>query len=81
MMQPEARTHVASALPTMLSWLTIPLGALVLSLLIRGCKRSSTVQGSPPPGPKKLPILGNLLNMPKQRQWIAYQRWAKEYGT
>ena len=33
-----------------------------------------------PPGPKKLPILGNLLDIPTTFEWITYARWTKEYG-
>ncbi|KAI0374206.1 cytochrome P450 [Pilatotrama ljubarskyi] len=33
-----------------------------------------------PPGPKRLPILGNALNIPMSKQWLTFQRWAEEYG-
>jgi hypothetical protein len=33
-----------------------------------------------PPGPKKLPLIGNLLDKPKEYQWLDYQRWAKAYS-
>jgi len=32
-----------------------------------------------PPGPKKLPLIGNLLDMPKGFEWVTYQRWAQQY--
>ncbi|KAJ6550242.1 cytochrome P450 [Mycena capillaripes] len=34
-----------------------------------------------PPGPKKLPILGNLLDVPSELQWEAYSRWSQEFGS
>jgi hypothetical protein len=77
----EAPYTLRFSLSTMISWPTISLGAVVLSLLVWWRKRSSVVHLSLPPGPKKLPLIGNLLDMPKGKQWIAYQRWAKEYGT
>jgi hypothetical protein len=33
-----------------------------------------------PPGPKKLPLIGNLLNTPTSFQWITYHKWCKEFG-
>lgn len=33
-----------------------------------------------PPGPKKHPLIGNLLVMPKKNEWETYHRWCKEYG-
>ena len=33
-----------------------------------------------PPGPKKLPLLGNILDMPKEFDWETYHSWSKEYG-
>lgn len=34
-----------------------------------------------PPGPKKLPLIGNLLNMPKSSEWLTYLQWGKEFST
>jgi hypothetical protein len=33
-----------------------------------------------PPGPKPWPIIGNLLNTPKQTPWIAYRDMSKKHG-
>lgn len=32
-----------------------------------------------PPGPKKLPLVGNLFDVPAAFQWETYMRWSKEY--
>ncbi|KAL0578229.1 hypothetical protein V5O48_003766 [Marasmius crinis-equi] len=33
-----------------------------------------------PPGPKGIPILGNILDLPRTRPWITFAKWAQEYG-
>ncbi|KAF8799180.1 cytochrome P450 [Phlegmacium glaucopus] len=34
-----------------------------------------------PPGPKKLPLLGNLLDFPTSHEWLKYAEWAKEFNS
>ncbi|KAJ7463862.1 cytochrome P450 [Mycena galericulata] len=34
-----------------------------------------------PPGPRKLPLLGNLFNIPSRRPWEAYMAWSKLYKS
>ncbi|KAI0063359.1 cytochrome P450 [Artomyces pyxidatus] len=33
-----------------------------------------------PPGPKSLPLIGNLFDIPSQKPWLTYTKWAKQYG-
>ena len=43
--------------------------------------RHTRHRGGPlPPGPAPLPVIGNLLDMPKERPWVAYRDWSHKYG-
>ncbi|KIM67833.1 hypothetical protein SCLCIDRAFT_1189995 [Scleroderma citrinum Foug A] len=33
-----------------------------------------------PPGPKQLPLLGNMLDMPSIKPWLTFAEWAHKYG-
>lgn len=32
------------------------------------------------PGPRGYPIVGNLLDVPKDEQWLTFDKWIREYG-
>lgn len=49
---------------------------LVLGYFIRKYLRSAKL----PPGPRRLPILGNVLDAPEGSPWVAFNKWVKEYG-
>ncbi|KAJ7251429.1 cytochrome P450, partial [Mycena rebaudengoi] len=34
-----------------------------------------------PPGPKKLPLFGNLFGLPSEFEWETYAKWSKEIGS
>ncbi|KAI0259756.1 cytochrome P450 [Gloeopeniophorella convolvens] len=34
-----------------------------------------------PPGPKRLPIIGNLLDMPSREEWVTYKEWSEKFGS
>lgn len=33
-----------------------------------------------PPGPKGIPLLGNVYDIPPRREWVTYAKWSREYG-
>ncbi|KAI0295936.1 hypothetical protein BC826DRAFT_1006304 [Russula brevipes] len=34
-----------------------------------------------PPGPRPLPIIGNLFDIPKESSWLTYTQFSKTYGS
>ncbi|KAG0706787.1 cytochrome P450 [Suillus ampliporus] len=54
---------------------------LLLSISIRVRRQRRQRGGLPlPPGPKGLPILGNVLDLDASAPWRSYTDWAKKYG-
>lgn len=33
-----------------------------------------------PPGPKRLPVIGNVHQMPQEAPWLVFSEWSKTYG-
>lgn len=60
---------------------------LVLSVAVLFFKRTYekhkiNPQGLPyPPGPNPLPVIGNVLDIPKVTPWLTYARWGKQFGA
>ncbi|KAH6905497.1 cytochrome P450 [Coprinopsis sp. MPI-PUGE-AT-0042] len=62
-----------------LGWL-LAIGALTfITLAVLRGRRSA--RGLPlPPGPKGLPLLGNIFQIPSEKPWEVYNEWRKVYG-
>jgi hypothetical protein len=61
--------------PILLALVLIAPFALVLLSSDRSRKRLPL-----PPGPPGLPIIGNLLDIPRSREWLKYAEWSRQYG-
>jgi hypothetical protein len=53
--------------------------AAALGLCYRLYKRRTALPL--PPGPKGLPLIGNVLNMPKSHAWKTFAQWGDIYGN
>ncbi|KAH9067504.1 cytochrome P450 [Lactarius vividus] len=60
----------------------LPVAALLAAFLYTIRHVRSNYRGLPyPPGPKRIPIIGNLLNMPSREEWVTYKMWSDQYGS
>ncbi|KAJ2922909.1 hypothetical protein H1R20_g14169, partial [Candolleomyces eurysporus] len=65
----------------MASWLSLIDGLAILSVLYVAKRLLSHRRSHPlPPGPKRLPLLGNLLDMPTGQEWFTFADWGKKWG-
>lgn len=59
--------------------------ASFLVAIVKGIGSKAATKAPKPPGPRRLPLIGSLLQMPsptgKQAQWRVYKAWQQEYGT
>lgn len=57
-------------------------GALIVAVLawsgMRALKNKRNFP--PPPGPKGFMLIGNMFDIPKEREWLTYTDWGKKYG-
>lgn len=59
--------------------LAVIAAACMVTSLIKQLSRCSK-EPLYPPGPKPLPLLGNIHDIPLVSPWIAYTEWGRTYG-
>ncbi|TFK26029.1 OrdA protein [Coprinopsis marcescibilis] len=52
----------------------LTIGVLLIRSLLKTDKKGL------PPGPKGLPAIGNLLDMPKEKEWLTFTEWGRKFG-
>ncbi|ESK89434.1 cytochrome p450 [Moniliophthora roreri MCA 2997] len=66
-------------MPSQLHLISLCLLLLVALLLVRS--RSQKARNLLPPGPKPLPLIGNLLDVPQSFEWKTYAEWSQLYQS
>ncbi|KAF9468823.1 cytochrome P450 [Collybia nuda] len=54
--------------------------AFLLLFLLKGLVQRWNQPASLPPGPKGLPFVGNILDMPSEREWLTFAHWGEQWG-
>ncbi|KAF9238505.1 cytochrome P450 [Melanogaster broomeanus] len=55
--------------------------ALCLTVILRAWRKRTLRNGLPlPPGPKGLPLIGNVFDLNISEPWLSYEQWGKKYG-
>ena len=62
-----------------LTILDVSLGCLGLFLLAR-LLNGNGGKLPLPPGPRGLPFIGNVMDMPKSHEWYTFIQWSKKWG-
>ncbi|KAJ7509664.1 cytochrome P450 [Mycena galericulata] len=65
----------------MSSQASIVIVVICASLLFVGRLYSKRSKLPLPPGPKKLPLIGNLFDIPAKFQWETYAQWSEQYNS
>ncbi|KAG7085519.1 hypothetical protein E1B28_003079 [Marasmius oreades] len=61
---------------TFVDFVLAAIGLYCITRLISSKKSSLPL----PPGPKGLPLIGNILDMPQGQEWLTFAKWGEQYG-
>lgn len=72
--------YILYAMSKLLS-LGIALTTIFTVVLLKNIFTSKRSIASLPPGPPKLPLFQNLLDLPTGKTWITFSEWGKRWGA
>ncbi|KAJ6477534.1 putative monooxygenase [Mycena sanguinolenta] len=62
---------------------SVPTAIFVAAVISAGYLfwKSAARRNNVPPGPRRWPLIGSVLEIPQTCQWVTFSRWAKTYGS
>jgi len=79
-MKPEHLFHTTKAFASSLSWISLSIVGLI-TWVVSYSIRQHLLRQKMPPGPRGIPLLGNVFQMPTELPWLRFADYTKEYGT
>jgi hypothetical protein len=64
-----------------LTYLQLFIASLLSTIVYRLLQRRQRQPLPFPPGPKGLPLIGNLRDLPPEYQWLKYEKLGQDIGT
>ncbi|KIJ42237.1 hypothetical protein M422DRAFT_171280 [Sphaerobolus stellatus SS14] len=62
------------------SWWSLDVSAICIFFIFLYSLRKWIRKQYLPPGPKGWPIIGNVLDLPKEKEWLKFTQWKETYG-
>ena len=60
--------------------LKLPFVVGIVAMIVATISYTSKKRHPRPPGPTGLPVIGNMLQLPREKEWLTYAEWADKYG-
>ncbi|KAI0696993.1 cytochrome P450 [Cerioporus squamosus] len=77
---PPSSSTVMDSYTTLVSTMVALTTAIIIFYLAYGSTSAKRPSAPLPPGPRGLPLVGNLVDFPQSHPWETFSRWADTYG-